>query len=403
MISKIERQKDVIGLFEKLDISPTMYKNAIEKYKSITAYLEAHGIDADMYIQGSFALGTVVRPYSKDNNKGYDMDVVCKLRYSRSDITAQQARDEVRDILTSNDLYGGKMEEYDECFTIVYADINDVGFCIDIVPATDEDLNKKNELKNVAKIPELIDTAIAIPRGDVDWITNNPIGYRKWFGRINEPFKNYNQDVRRKVLFESAKQAYATIEEVPEELDRTSMQRVIQIMKHHRNVYYSNLKNGKNLKPISAILTTLIAHISAQAPSSYGAYELLELVLSELKTYGEYQTIFRESFEQKYPLKKIIYKDENDEWHIDNPANPQDNLADSWNDVEGMAKTFFSWLDIMAKDLVESLNLEDNQFGTILESAFGYDTVNRNLSMDKYKVKKAIEFTKEQQKSPWSK
>ena len=109
-----------------------------------------------------------------------------------------------------------------------------MGFCIDIVPATDEDLSKKNELKNVAKIPELIDTAIAIPRGDVDWITNNPIGYRKWFGRINEPFKNYNQDVRRKVLFESAKQAYATIEEVPEELERTSMQRVIQIMKHHR-------------------------------------------------------------------------------------------------------------------------------------------------------------------------
>lgn len=100
MISKIERQKDVIGLFEKLDISPTMYKNAIEKYKSITTYLEAHGIDADMYIQGSFVLGTVVRSYSKDNNKGYDMDVVCKLRYSRSDITAKQARDKVRDILT---------------------------------------------------------------------------------------------------------------------------------------------------------------------------------------------------------------------------------------------------------------------------------------------------------------
>lgn len=295
------------------------------------------------------------------------------------------------------------MEEYDECFTIVYADINDVGFSIDIVPATDEDFDKKNELKNVAKIPDLIDTAIAIPQGNVDWLTNNPIGYRKWFGRINEPFKNYNKDVRRKVLFESAKQVYAIIEDVPEELDRTSMQRVVQIMKHHRNVYYSNLKNGKNLKPISAILTTLIAHIAEQAPSSYGVYELLEFVLTELKTYSEYQTIFRESFEQKYPLKKIIYKDENDEWHTDNPANPQDNLADSWNDVEGMAKTFFSWLDMMAKDLIESLNLEDTQFGTILESAFGYDTVNRNLSMDKYKVKKAIEFTKEQQKSPWSK
>lgn len=127
MISKIERQKDVISLFERLDISPTMYKNAVEKYNSITIYLEENGIDADMYIQGSFALGTVVRPYSRDNDKGYDMDVVCKLRYSRNNATARGIRDEVRNILTSSDLYGGKMEEYDQCFTIVYADVNDIG------------------------------------------------------------------------------------------------------------------------------------------------------------------------------------------------------------------------------------------------------------------------------------
>lgn len=48
-----ERQKDILSIISSLDISPTMYKNAVEKYSAITKFLNDYGIDADMYPQGS--------------------------------------------------------------------------------------------------------------------------------------------------------------------------------------------------------------------------------------------------------------------------------------------------------------------------------------------------------------
>ena len=60
-----ERQKDILSIIASLDISPTMYRNAVEKYKAITKFLSDCGIEADMYPQGSFAFGTVVRPNAK--------------------------------------------------------------------------------------------------------------------------------------------------------------------------------------------------------------------------------------------------------------------------------------------------------------------------------------------------
>ena len=43
-------------------------------------------------------------------------------------------------------IYEGKLEIWDECFTIEYADVGKIGFTIDIVPATDESEEKKQSL-----------------------------------------------------------------------------------------------------------------------------------------------------------------------------------------------------------------------------------------------------------------
>lgn len=64
-MNTFERQKDILSIIEKLDISPTLFKNATEKYKTLAKYLNDNGLEADMYPQGSFAIGTVVRPNVK--------------------------------------------------------------------------------------------------------------------------------------------------------------------------------------------------------------------------------------------------------------------------------------------------------------------------------------------------
>ena len=37
------RQQDILKLIEGLDISPTMYKNATDKYKAVGTYLQEQG------------------------------------------------------------------------------------------------------------------------------------------------------------------------------------------------------------------------------------------------------------------------------------------------------------------------------------------------------------------------
>lgn len=87
-----ERQKDILSIISKLDISPTMYRNAIEKYKAITSFLCDCGIDADMYPQGSFACGTVVRPSAKDPSASYDLDFICQVNGSKSEYAPSELR-----------------------------------------------------------------------------------------------------------------------------------------------------------------------------------------------------------------------------------------------------------------------------------------------------------------------
>lgn len=75
IMNTFERQKDILSIIEKLDISPTLFKNATEKYKALAKYLNDNGLEADMYPQGSFAIGTVVRPNVKNPDANYAMSL----------------------------------------------------------------------------------------------------------------------------------------------------------------------------------------------------------------------------------------------------------------------------------------------------------------------------------------
>ncbi len=398
MVSLEQRRKDIFDLIDKLDISPAMYKNAVEKYKNITTYLEQHGVNAVFYPQGSFALGTVVRPYAKDKECAYDLDFICQLKAMSKENNAKEVKESVGEILESSDLYDGKLTEYDECYKIEYAEINNVGFSMDIVPSVDEDEEKKVILKSKCKNPELIETAIAIPSQN-KWLTNNPKGYKEWFDSINEPFKRFNRETRRRVLYESAKAIYASVEDVPEGLERSSLQRVIQIFKHHRNVYFANKPNST--KPLSAIITTLAAQIAKSAPNHYGVFELLDFIAKELAVYSKHQNLNEAVFKSSYPSKEIITRNAG-KWKIENPANPEDNLASEWNENNTSATDFFNWVSIVTKDLISSLFESDEKFKSSVESAFGFNFASKNVDLKKYNKSIPTSFTPGTQKSPWS-
>lgn len=368
-------------MIESLDITPTMFDNATAKYQAIAKFLASKGIDADIYPQGSFALGTVVRPVTRAPDVGYDLDLICHLRKDREEQSPGELRSEVERILKGSDLYGGKLESCDECITIHYADVGKASFTIDVVPAANESDINKQRLVAKSQAPMLIRSSIAIPMCQekvYTWATNNPKGYREWFEEINRPFLAAVSEKQRRVLFESNARVYASIEDIPDSHLRSSIQRVIQILKAHRNVYFSHLDKGNELKPISAVLSTIVAQVAQPMSPWTSIFDLLKVVLEDFRTYGHYRNtnITEKVFAETYVGKSLIVR-RNREWLLENPANPEDNLVDKWNENPDAAQAFFSWIDVAYKDLTTSFDLKDNEFRAIMDSAFGESTVSR--------------------------
>lgn len=401
-MNKHERQHDVLRIIQNLDISPSMYKNAVEKYTHLAQYLKDHGIEADMYPQGSFALGTVVRPVAKNEDASYDLDFVCQVRKSREQLSASELRKEVEGILSSSNLYGGKLKIYDKCITVYYADVGGIGFSIDIVPAADESFDNKHRLATKSNKPGLMTTAIAIPKHcekNYVWITNNPKGYRTWFESINAPFLEAVEREQRLQILQENKSVYATIEEIPKEMVRSSVQRVIQILKYHRDVYYSAFVDGDDTKPISAIIGTIVAQIAEYLPKNLSTFELLQHVLGDFNTYGQHQNLNESQFASLYPGKNLITKN-GSRWEIKNPANPEDNLADQWNQDANIPRRFFRWIAAAREDLVQGLELGDAEFRAKMETAFKPSVVSRYWS-DKYQKKAPSVITPTNAAKPW--
>lgn len=377
-----ERQKDILSIIASLDISPTMYRNAVEKYKAITRFLSDCGIEADMYPQGSFAFGTIVRPNAKDPDASYDLDFICQVKGNRASISPSDLRKEIENALTSSGVYGGKLTVYEECFTVEYADINGVGFTIDIVPATEETYENKNRLIKKSRAPHLIDTAIAIPKHNGErnysWLTNNPKGFRTWFDEINEPFLNSSRASYRQRLFEENRTVYASVEEIPHEMERSALQRVIQILKYHRDIYYSKFRDGDDIKPISAIINAVTAQISSQYNPNCNVFELLEFVLNELNIYARQQQLTFKQFADAYGNRAVLSRQDG-KWYISNPANPEDNLADKWNRDDRIPNYFFKWVKAARSDLIEALQLDDLQFRAAIENGLGSTSVSNVL------------------------
>ncbi len=383
----IERQNDILSIIRGLDISPTLFNNAVEKYQALGNFLNDNGLEAEIYPQGSFAFGTVVRPSAKDSSASYDLDFICQVAGSRDDHTPSGLRNQVENILKSNKIYADRLKVYDKCFTIEYTDIGEIGFSIDIVPATDESDRTKQRLILKSPSPDLIDTSISIPKCNCEhkfqWITNNSKGFRKWFDDINAPFLASSRKAERLRIFAENSSVYASVEEIPSELERSALQRVIQILKCHRNNYYASLENGDEIKPISAIINVAVTRIAEHYNPDCSVFELLNHVLSELTIYAEHQHLTKKAFEQKYGARKVFSRPEG-KWYIENPANPEDNLADQWNNDGRIPIKFFQWIGIARMDIINSLEQKNNnQFRAILENSFGSTIVSESLG-EKY-------------------
>jgi len=132
---------------DELDISPSLYQIAVDRYTAIGNWLDeislvdifegsrdsipTEKIEADIFPQGSFALGTVVKPWAGGEEQEYDIDLVFQLDLQVGTKQAHALKKAVGQRLKDHGSYCTMLkEEGKRCWTIVYAEQNNINFIL---------------------------------------------------------------------------------------------------------------------------------------------------------------------------------------------------------------------------------------------------------------------------------
>lgn len=311
------------ALADELAISQDRYDEACRSYASLGRWFHRpestiRQFDPQVYVQGSFRLGTAIRPI--DDEEEYDVDSVCTLRLlGTSDLSQKALKKLVGDEIKAYRIAQNMVKPVTEgkrCWVLSYAD--EAQFHMDIVPAVPNAVRQRLLLEAYHLDTRWSETAIVItdtrsPAYDHisdDWQRSNPKGYAQWFQqRMGAVFER-----RRRALAESIK---ASVEDVPEYKVRTPLQSAIMILKRHRDGMFEGRYDER---PISVIITTLAAHAYDGEEKIADA---LYKILADMDRYIEHDG-------QHYIIR--------------NPSDPLENFADKWPLHPERQKAFFEWL-----------------------------------------------------------
>ena len=346
---------------ENIDIPPGKYQDAVNRYQAVGRWLEDGDYPGcsskpNIYPQGSFALGTVVRPLRGGVEVGYDIDLVSELPINKELTTPHAVKKMVGDRLQESDTYQRLLDdEGKRCWTLEYSEKDEVGFHLDVLPC----------IPNPSRFG---DTSVALTtkkNNQYSWSASNPKGYALWFNTRNQAAFDLVRTAQKRALLKRASVIYSRVDDVPDQLVRTPLQRSVQIMKRHRDVKFNNTSNN-DFAPISIIITTLAAHFYQNEPDTYSA---LRNIVTRLHSYAQF--IENDSMDRSELLFSPI-KRTPDGWYIGNPADPKENFADRWHeDNHARARAFFKWVANLNEDLLSILdetrrNVVRDHFPTVL-------------------------------------
>jgi hypothetical protein len=356
-------KEELNDLYERIvkaiDITDELFEKAEKEYNDMGKWIDANTPEyrISIYPQGSFALGTVVKPL--DDRDDYDLDLVCKFE-KQYGLSAKQLKcDVVRPLLESYRKISGEIEEKRRCWHVEYEDVPQ--FHMDIIPAI-------NCIDHIAITDHNEDN------NSYEYIGSNPKGYIEWF--------NGRKAIRMKLLIE--KQLFdrqhsiscqADIGDLKEYKIKTPLQKSIQIMKRHRDIMFKDDTN--NLKPISIIITTIAAQLYSNEDN---IVDTLTNILSKAEDYIRDNMV-------------------DGEYHIDNPSytgGELENFADKWNEHPERAEAFFKWLKKAKYDLVSEwiFNLFRLEMSDNLSKSLGNKTIERVFDKIAEEDRNAIENQK---------
>jgi len=320
------------GGLRALDITEAQRELVVSRYTLLGETLDEHWIhtrgDNAVSPQGSFALGTVVRNVHR--NDDIDIDCVALKDVAKTSVSQAELKADVgaaaRAYARSAHSGGPELSQCSRCWTLSWP-----GMHLDILPAIpNDDAGGSN---------------IWITDREVSrWLPSNPGGYAEWFRNRMSSELHLERTIEAKRL---------EVEDVPEWRVRTVLQRTVQALKRHRDIFFSGRLDER---PSSIVITTLAAHAYT---ASGDLYEVLRDVPSQMADH----------------LTKVQGR-----WTLPNPVQAGENFTDSWASDPQRAEHFFEWVEEaertfrsfgMSKSLDRTLPLLENAFGGRFASAAG--------------------------------
>ncbi|MGJ0741610.1 nucleotidyltransferase domain-containing protein, partial [Enterococcus casseliflavus] len=321
---------------ESLNISRTDNEEIVNSYKAVGSYLGEleEELNISIFPQGSLSLGTIIKPLATDRNGEYDVDLVCRITNGQN-LTPKEVKNIIGNRLKQSKLYSEKLDsEGKRCWTLNY-----YKYHMDILPCIPY---STSEFDTKIVLTEKIDS------GEYVFGLSNPKGFRNWF--TNEMLDIFNES--REAF---SKRNNVDIEEVKLYQVRTPLQKVIQILKRHRDIAFE----GEKYRPSSIIITTLAA-----------------------KAYNGEQDLFTALSNIIYNMEKYIEIDQYGNYNVYNPVDSTENFTDRWRDNPERKDAFFSWLLKAKSDIVDDpVNFIEglDSLKERLSRNFGQDLVNTSF------------------------
>jgi hypothetical protein len=279
---------------QSLDISGVEHALVDSRYHGLAAVLDEHWVGTRganrTFPQGSFRIGTVTRRVS--NRTDVDIDLVTLRDLEKGSIGQAELKalvgDAVRDYASRADSDAPTVEEDDRCWTLVWP-----GMHMDVLPALPE--------------PDA-GTGLIIPdRGLRNWQFSDPEGYADWFtGRMRDEYR----------VAKALRAQELEVADVPDWQVKTTLQRSVQALKRHRDLYFINRPEHR---PSSVVLTTLAA-LAYQ-----GSGPLLDVLRGITGRLPEF------------------VRHEDGVWVLPNPVQSAENFTEYWNADLMLPRYFFDW------------------------------------------------------------
>lgn len=327
-----DQQKQISVLLNEigkaLDVTKTEYEQITTSYKAVGNYLAEDPSPLKAYSpqirpQGSFLLGTAVRPVSEDAD--LDIDLVCELTKKPFYWTQYFTKNAVGDRLKESDRYRNMLDkEGKRCWTLKYADGKyhmDVLPCVvneGYVTALERMLASSDSVVSDTTAIRITDNTRADYMTETDsdkWQKSNPFGFAKWFYNIAYRPTDLQRSINLKEAIAPVPKFYET---------KAPLQRVVQLMKRHRDIMFDGNEDDK---PISIIITTLAGRTYNDATD----------LLDALQHISRNMTSFIEGTQGHRVIK--------------NPVNSSENFADRWTPENKKEEYFYKWVSKLQVDV----------------------------------------------------